>query len=139
MPAVMSRFVFDSFALIGYLEDETFSDRIEELLRLARAGDAKLYLHAIHMGEIYYITCREQGKAMADLVFSRIKSLPITYIDIIAEKLMLKAALFKANYPLSYADAFAAAMSHLYKSVLLTGDPEFKSLENENLIKVEWL
>ena len=60
-------------------------------------------------------------------------------INIIAENLMLKAALFKANYPLSYAAAFAAAMSHLYKSTLLTGDPEFKSLENDSLIKVEWL
>lgn len=132
-------FVFDSYALIGYLEDEIFSDRIEYLLRASRAGDAKLYLHAIHMGEIYYITYREQGKAIADLVFSRIKSLPITYIDIIAEKLMLKAALFKATYPLSYADAFAAAMSNLYKSVLLTGDPEFKALEKDELINVEWL
>jgi len=134
-----NRFVFDSFALIGYLEDEEFSDRIEHLLRSARAGDTQLYLHAIHMGEIYYITCREQGKAMANLVFSRIKSLPVTYVEIVAEKLMLKAALFKALYPISYADAFAAAMSHLYKSALLTGDPEFKTLENENLIKVEWL
>ena len=137
--SVTNRFVFDSFALIGYLEDEKFSDRIEQLLRSVRAGDTKLYLHAIHMGEIYYITCREQGKAMADLVFSRIKSLPITYIEIIKENLMLKAALFKAKYPLSYADAFAAAMSHLQKGTLLTGDPEFKSLEKENLIKVEWL
>ena len=47
---VTNRFVFDSFALIGYLEDEKLSDRIEQLLRSARAGDTKLYLHAIHSG-----------------------------------------------------------------------------------------
>ena len=136
---VLNSFVLDSFALIGYLEDEKFADRIEDLLRSARTGEIQMYLHAIHLGEIYYISCREQGNAMADLVFSRIKSLPISYIDSIAEDLLLKAALFKAGHAISYADAFAAAMAHLYRSTLLTGNPEFKSLEKENLINVEWL
>ena len=31
----------------------------------------------------------------------------------------LEAVLFKAKYPLSYADAFAAAMSHLQKGIRL--------------------
>ena len=52
-------FVFDSYALIGYLENESFSNKIENILKKAKTGDSRLYLHIIHLGEVYYITLRE--------------------------------------------------------------------------------
>ena len=52
-------FVFDSYALIGYLENESFSNKIEKILNKAKTGDPRLYLHVIHLGEVYYITLRE--------------------------------------------------------------------------------
>lgn len=70
-------FVFDSFALIGYLEGESFSDRIQDVLTWAKEGTYRLYLHAIHIGEVYYIILREQGQTLADLAYSRIKSFPV--------------------------------------------------------------
>ncbi len=54
-----NRYVLDSYALIGFLENEPFADRIEQLLKQARKGEASLYLHALHLGEVYYITLRE--------------------------------------------------------------------------------
>ena len=60
--------VLDSFALLGYLENETFSERVEKLLKRARQGKIRAYLHAIHLGEVYYITLREQGQDLADLL-----------------------------------------------------------------------
>lgn len=137
--AHVDRYVFDSYALIGYLENEPFADRIQKLLLAARSNKAKLYLHAIHLGEIYYITCREQGSPMADLAFSRIKAFPITFIDIIKTPLLLSAANYKARYPISYAAAFAAAMADQIECPLLTGDPEFKKLEADGCIAVHWL
>ena len=133
------RFVADSYALIGYLEDEPFADRIEHLLRSAEAGACRLYLHAIQLGEVYYITLREQGEAGADLAYARIKSLPLTIINTVTETLLLTAARLKALFPISYADAFAAATAKLSKAVLLTGDPEFKVLQRDKIISVEWL
>lgn len=38
---------------------------------------------------------------------------------------------------MSYADAFAAALSKEKKAGLVTGDPEFKALEKE--IDINWL
>ena len=131
--------VLDSFALIGYLEDETFAPRIEELLKQARRGKNRIYLHAIHLGEVYYITLRERGQDLADLAFARIKSFPLTYIDTIDENFFRTAARLKANYPISYADAFAASIAVIQNSSLLTGDPEFKKLEKEEDISIEWL
>ena len=133
------RFVLDSYALIGYLENEPFSQRIEELLKQARKGDCRLYLHAIQLGEVYYITLREQGQDSADLAYARIKAFPLTFVDHIDENLLIMACKLKANYPISYADSFAAALAEIHECILLSGDPEFKVLEKEEIIRVEWL
>ena len=132
-------FVLDSFALIGFLENEKFASRIEMLLKQARQGKILVFLHAIHLGEVYYITLREQGQNMADLAFARIKAFPVKYIDIIDDELLRKAAWLKANYPISCADAFAASLAIIRHSSLLTGDPEFKKLEKKEAISIEWL
>ena len=135
----LNSFVLDSYAVIGYLENESFSGQIQELLTNAKKGDPRLYLHAIHLGEVYYITLREQGQTLADLAYSRIKALPLKLIDHIHEELLLTAATLKANHPISYADCFAAALAIINRCPLVTGDPEFKSLEEEGVITVEWL
>jgi len=132
-------FVFDSYALIGYLENESFSHRIQHVLTQAKNRDTLLYIHAIHIGEVYYITLREQGKDLADLAYSRIKALPIKTIDRIDEELLLTAAGLKAKHPISYADSFAAALAMTKNCPLLTGDPEFTSLEKQGIISIEWL
>jgi len=131
--------VLDSFALIGYLENETFSSRVEKILKQAREGKSLIYLHAIHLGEVYYITLREQGQDLADLAYARIRAFPLTYIEIIDEELLGTAAKLKAKYPISYADAFAAAMAFINDAFLLTGDPEFQALEKKENISIEWL
>ena len=131
--------ILDSFALIGYLENELFSSRVETILKQAREGKRLIYLHAIHLGEVYYITLREQGQDLADLAYSRIRAFPLTYIEIIDEKLLRTAAKLKAKYPISYADAFAAAMAVMNNAFLLTGDPEFQVLEKKENISIEWL
>ena len=134
-----NRFVFDSYALIGYLENESFSDRIQCILTQAKIKAVPLYIHVIQIGEVYYITLREQGRNLADQAYARIKALPITIIDRIDEELLLTAAGLKAKYPISYADSFAAALAMIRKCPLLTGDREFASLENQGLLQIEWL
>jgi predicted nucleic acid-binding protein len=47
------------------------------------------------------------------------------------------AAIYKASGGLPYADAFAAALARLRKAELVTGDPDFKRIEQE--IKIFWL
>ena len=59
-----------------------------------------------------------------------------------AEKvaLILKSLLErKAKAYMSVAECFAAALSHRLKAVIVTGDPEFKILEKEGLIEINWL
>jgi predicted nucleic acid-binding protein len=48
-----------------------------------------------------------------------------------------QAAIYKANHKMAYADAFAAGLAKIKNAHLVTGDPEFKSLEKE--IGITWL
>ena len=105
----------------------------------AKKEDYRLYLHMLHLGEVYYITLREQGRNLAELAYARIKALPVELINYIDEELLLAAATLKANYPISYADSFAAALAMIKKCTLLTGDPEFELLEKQGIITIEWL
>ena len=67
-----------------------------------------------------------------------IANLPIDVVGVGDDlKLARQAAIYKATYHLSLADAFAAALAKEKKAELVTGDPEFKALEKE--IKVTWL
>jgi ribonuclease VapC len=50
---------------------------------------------------------------------------------------VMEAAKIKARYAVSYADCFAAATAVREKAQVVTGDPEFKKLEE--IIGVDWL
>ena len=50
---------------------------------------------------------------------------------------MARAAELKARYPISYADAFALASAIEHQAELVTGDPEFRQVEN--LVKIVWV
>ena len=50
---------------------------------------------------------------------------------------VIAAARLKAEYPLSYADCFVVATAVREGAIVLTGDPEFKSVES--VVPIEWL
>ena len=131
--------MLDSYALIGYLENEPFSDQVQEILTGAKDGHIRLYLHVIHLGEVYYVTLRQQGRNLADLAYSRIRAFPVKFVDYIDEELLLTAATLKAKHPISNADSFAAALAMINRCPLVTGDPELRSLERQGIISIEWL
>lgn len=65
-----------------------------------------------------------------------IRKLPIATIAITEERVWAAARL-KADYPIAYADAFAAALTIELGAQLVTGDPEYRSLETN--LPVKWL
>jgi uncharacterized protein len=132
----MKRYVLDSYSLLAYAEDEKGADVVEDILTKALDNQAEIFLSVINWGEMYYIALREGGKERAELYRETFARYPITIVEANKE-LTLQAAHFKANYKISYADAFAAALAKNKKAVLATGDKEFKSLENE--IKINWI
>jgi ribonuclease VapC len=129
-------YVLDSFAVIAHLEGEDRGERVTSILKEAQSGRVILYLSVINLGEVHYITLRERGAEAAGQILQLIKLLPITIIDADFD-LTIKASILKSKYPIAYADCFAASLALDKGAKLITGDPEFKRMENE--VKIEWI
>lgn len=134
----MTAIVLDSFALLAYFRNEQGTEKVEQLLKEAAQDKKELFVTNVNAGEVYYIAYRKDGSEKAALVWKAIQEFPITLI-IADMALTYKAANLKARYRLSYADAFAAALTIVQKATLITGDPEFNNLDGEEGFKVSFL
>jgi len=129
-------FVLDGFALLAYLQDEPAASRIEKLLDNADREKCQLFLSIINLGELLYITERRGGVAKAQDALALIRQLPIQVVPA-DEQIVFAAAHIKANHTLSYADAFVVATAMQENASILTGDPEFHTMES--IVALEWL
>jgi predicted nucleic acid-binding protein len=129
-------FVLDTFALLAYLRDEPAAARIEKVLAEAGKEKYRLFTSVINLGEILYIVERRGGVSKAQDSLALIRQLPIEILPA-DEQSVFTAAHIKANYPVSYADAFAVAAAIANNARILTGDPEFEAVES--LVTIEWL
>ena len=91
----------------------------------------------VNFGEVFYRTAKRHGIEEAKRVEGILRFLPILIISPVKETLVMRAAYLKAQHPISYADAFAAALTEEEKAILVTGDRDFKRIEKK--IKIEWL
>ena len=128
--------ILDAHGLLVFLEKEAGFEKVESFFVAAVEKDNYLLMSSVNFGEVYYIVLRECGKEKAQEIEKTIKALPIEIVNVDIQ-LAREAARFKAANKISYADCFAAALARLHKGELVTGDKEFKALENE--IKISWI
>ena len=129
-------YVLDSFAILAYFQAEPGGTKVKELLKQAKAGETMTYLSLINLGEVIYTTGRKLGNDRAREILDDIMHLPIQLAEVTMAR-VLAAAQIKTQYPISYADAFAVALSQELKATIVTGDPEFKQVES--LVTLFWL
>jgi predicted nucleic acid-binding protein len=129
-------YLFDSFALLAYLNNESGRLRVEAILEQAEKRQCRILMCMINLGEVLYTVERRRGFGAAQKTLVLSQSLPIKILEA-KNDLVLEAAHIKASHPLSYADAFVVAIAIQHKAIVLTGDPEFESVET--LVTVEWL
>lgn len=132
----MKKYVFDSYAILAYLEKERNWDKVSDILKKSIDGEAEIFMSVINWGEVYYITLREGDKKKADLYKDIIDKYPIKIVNADKELTMI-AAKYKAFYKMSYADAFAAGLAEEKKAILVTGDKEFQQIKQN--IKIIFL
>lgn len=128
-------YVLDSFAILAYLEGEPGARLVVDLLKCA-GREVVIFMSLINFGEVAYIAERERGAQQAAAILQDIRSQPIRLAGV-NERRVLAAAHVKAQYPLSYADAFAVALAQELGATVVTGDPEFKSVDS--IVPVLWL
>lgn len=132
----MATKVLDSYALMAFFEDEPGADFVRGLIQKAVEGDTTLLMSVVNLGEIWYSIARTNSSETADQYVHEIKGMAVEIVDI-DWALTRQAAAFKVNGNISYADCFAAALAKAKKAELVTGDKEFKVLQNE--IKISWI
>jgi ribonuclease VapC len=131
----MSRWVIDSYALLVYYQNEEGAERVEQLL----AGRAhEHWMSVVNLGEVYYKLLRATPQLTMSEFLSDVSALPIEFVE--ADRSMaLAAGRIKAHWPMAYADCFAAALAQQLDAVVITGDQEFRRLDEAGIISVEWL
>lgn len=128
--------VLDAHAVFVYLEREPGYQIVRDALARATETGKPLYLTTVNWGEIYYSTLRELGDPAAEKIVRLLASFPIEVVDVDAS-IAKQAGRYKSGGKISYADCFAAALAKLRRLPLMTGDKEFKIVEDD--IKIVWL
>jgi ribonuclease VapC len=128
--------LLDSFALLAFLNREQGFATVRELLQRARASGEPLLMNEINIGEVYYIIAKGRSFEQAEAFLRRLETLPIQRLANTFPE-VLEAAKLKAQFPISYADAFAVATAQRSQAVVVTGDPEFHAVAH--LIEILWL
>jgi ribonuclease VapC len=133
-----SGYVLDSFALLAYLGGEAGMPRVRTALERAAAGQHRVYLSLISLGEVLYIVERARGLTGAQRTLAVVDQLPLEVLPV-TRATVLAAAHVKARYPLAYADAFVVIAARDRAATVMTGDPEFRPVTEAGLIAIEWL
>jgi predicted nucleic acid-binding protein len=134
----MKKIVFDSYAFIAFFRQEPGYEIVRDLLVKMANDESEGYITTVNIGEVYYMISRKSNQKNAETALDALLKFPLNIIEADL-KLSLEAAKLKAKYSLSYADAFAAALTIQKRAVLITGDDEFESLKSEANFKVRYL
>jgi ribonuclease VapC len=129
-------YVLDTFALMAYSRAEPGGEEVAALVERAEVGQLALHMSAVNAAEVYYSTWRRAGRQVARRVVDDLPVLGISVHDATLA-LSLKAGALKAQFPISLADCYAAALAQELGATLVTGDPEFRHLED--VVRIDWL
>jgi ribonuclease VapC len=132
----MATKVLDSYALMAFFEDEPGADLVRGLLLKAEEKGVTLLMSVVNLGEVWHSIARSNSPETADQYIRDIQSMAIEVVDV-NWALTRQAAAFKAKGNIAYGDCFAGALAKVRKAELVTGDPEFRAVEDE--VKIAWL
>lgn len=136
MPRKPRAIVLDSWAIIAYLGDENAGKMVAEILADAHENRIPIKMSIINVGEVWYSFARQSSETEADQAVTVLSELGIEFVDV-NWNLTRVAAAYKSKNRMSYADCFAAALAKHEKAELVTGDKEFKEIEDN--VHITWL
>jgi predicted nucleic acid-binding protein len=128
--------VLDSWPIVEWIKEKPLTAEIvDNMWADAESGATRLLISAINVGEVYYYLWKYQDQQLAESWRRASVTLPIT-IEVPTTAEIWDAARLKGQYPISYADAFAAALAQKHRCPLITGDPEFRTVHD---LQLEWI
>lgn len=127
--------LLDAHTVLIWTQQEPGWQRVKGLLVAAERGEERLIISQINLGEVYYKTIRIIGLEEARKFLESFHTLPIEVVHP-ADRIIWRASEIKADHPIAYVDCFAVATALEKGASIVTGDPDFKGVED--LVEVEW-
>lgn len=129
-------YVLDASAILRFTDKEPGFERVRALLHSATTGELKLWMSAVNWGEIVTVLYRRHGLVAAKAIAGNLSSLPLTIVSIDALAAE-RAGIFRQDFSVPYADAFAGSLAMAEQAVLVTADFDFKPAAGT--MKIEFL
>ena|SRR3989337_2221798 len=126
----MSEYVFDTSALLTFIENEEGADLVENLLMKSVDNRDKIFISTVTAIEIYYVSVQEQGKSVAEERLGLIENLPLIQESLIPSLTKIIGEI-KAAKSMSFADCCIAGLAKHKSAILVHKDPEFEQIEDE--------
>jgi len=108
--------------------EEPAASRVLKAISEAEQKKLSLHMSWINLGEVVYQVGKRRGDAEARETLEEILLLPVRFHEARKQD-VLQAAQNKMRFALSYADAFAVALTQSLDGTILTGDPEILKLD----------
>jgi ribonuclease VapC len=133
------RVVIDSWPVMEWIKRrEPTRSRFHSLIDDAATGKLAMEMSRINYGEVVHTIRKAPDLVEREEALQNFLSAPIN-IHSVDDALVDEAVELKSKFPISYADAFAAALAIRLNVPLVTGDEEFRSLELDGLLTLPWV
>ena len=132
----MKTTVLDASALLALFYDEAGAEQVEGLFQRAAEADQPMMIGSVNWAEVVYKMQRKEGELGLEAARHFEQTMPLAVVP--ADRDLAEvAARLKNRFGLGLADAFAAALAKDKKAEFITGDLEFRVLEED--LKIHWL
>ena len=137
METVTPTHCLDACAVIAYLRHEPGATVLKELVERSITF---LAIHVCNLGEVYYDFFRDDGIEAAQTAWANTLALPLELHRDADDIFIQRVGAIKVTEKVSFADAFALALSERLNLPLVTTDHhEFDPIEQKGHFRFLWL
>ena len=127
--------VLDSFALLAIFLREPSGPYVIRMLEDA-SPDQEISISVVNLGEVFYRLENVSAGLTTAQALSSVRAWPVI-VTPVDEGLALAAAAIRAERRMGYLDCFVVALAQARGATVVTGDPDFRRVED--LVRIEWL
>jgi uncharacterized protein len=130
-------YCLDACAVIAYLRGEPGAEILKGIIEDPRS---LLAMHVCNLGEVYYDFLRADGVEASQTAWTNTLELPLELRRDVDDAFIKRVGTIKVEERVSFADAFALALSERLRVPLVTTDHhEFDSIAQKGRLQFLWL
>lgn len=133
----MIKFVFDSSAVLRFVDNEAGAERVRAVFRACAGGEDAACISAVQWGEIAAVQRKRFGALEQERLLQRLLLMDLRVVSATAER-AVRAAELRVDRKMSNADSYAIELAmDSPDHVLVTADYDFKAVAD--LARIEFL